>query len=32
VLLDANLYLDILDQIKTVAKCDPENPPNKCEW
>jgi hypothetical protein len=32
VLLDANLYLEILDQIKTVAKCDPENPPNKCEW
>ena len=32
VLLDAQKYLLILDQIKTVAKCSPEDPPNKCEW
>ncbi len=32
VLLDAQKYLEILDKIKTVAKCDPENPPNKCTW
>ena len=32
VLLDAEKGLEILDQIKTEAKCDPENPPNKCEW
>jgi branched-chain amino acid transport system substrate-binding protein len=32
VLLDAAKGLEILDQIKTEAKCDPENPPNKCEW
>ena len=32
VLLDAAKGLEILDQIKSVAKCDPANPPNKCEW
>lgn len=32
VLLDAQKLLEIIDQIKTVAKCDPENPPNKCQW
>ncbi len=32
VLLDAQKYLLILDQIKTVAKCDPQDPPNKCTW
>lgn len=32
VLLDAAKGLQILDQIKTVAKCTPENPPNKCTW
>jgi branched-chain amino acid transport system substrate-binding protein len=32
VLLDAAKGLEILDQIVTKAKCDPENPPNKCEW
>lgn len=32
VLLDAQKGLEILDQIKTEAKCDPANPPNKCEW
>jgi branched-chain amino acid transport system substrate-binding protein len=32
VLLDAQKYLLILDQIKTVAKCDPADPPNKCTW
>jgi branched-chain amino acid transport system substrate-binding protein len=31
-LLDAELLLDIIDQIKTEAQCDPENPPNKCSW
>jgi hypothetical protein len=32
VLLDAEKGLLILDQIKTEAVCDPENPPNKCTW
>lgn len=32
VLLDAAKYLEILDKIKTVAKCDTPNPPNKCTW
>jgi hypothetical protein len=32
VLLDAEKGLMVLDQIKTVAKCVPENPPNKCTW
>ena len=32
VLLDAQKGLDVLDQIKTTAKCTPENPPNKCSW
>lgn len=32
VLLDAAKGLSLLEQIVTFAKCDPENPPNKCEW
>ena len=32
VLLDAQKGLEVLDQIKTEAKCTPENPPNKCTW
>ena len=32
VLLDAQRWLEILDEIKTEAKCDTPNPPNKCEW
>jgi len=32
VLLDAEKGLQLLEQIVTYAKCDPENPPNKCEW
>ena len=32
VLLDAEKGLLILDQIKTEASCDPENPPNECTW
>jgi len=32
VLLDAAKGLEILEQIVTKATCDPENPPNKCEW
>ncbi len=32
VLLDAQKGLQLLEQIVTYAKCDPENPPNKCEW
>jgi branched-chain amino acid transport system substrate-binding protein len=32
VLLDAAKGLEILDQIVTKATCDPENPPNVCEW
>jgi branched-chain amino acid transport system substrate-binding protein len=32
VLLDAEKGLEILEQIVTKATCDPENPPNKCQW
>ncbi len=32
VLLDAAKGLSLLEQIVTYAKCDPENPPNKCQW
>jgi branched-chain amino acid transport system substrate-binding protein len=32
VLLDAAKGLEILEQIVTKATCDPENPPNQCEW
>jgi branched-chain amino acid transport system substrate-binding protein len=32
VFLDPQKALQALDQVKTVAKCTPENPPNKCEW
>jgi hypothetical protein len=32
VLLNAAKGLEILDQIKTEAKCDPANPPNECKW
>ena len=32
VLLDAQKGLELIDAIKTEAKCTPENPPNKCEW
>ena len=32
VLLDAQKGLMLLERIVTYAKCDPENPPNKCEW
>jgi branched-chain amino acid transport system substrate-binding protein len=32
VLLDPAKGLEILDQIKAVAKCTPEAPPNKCTW
>jgi len=32
VYLDSQQALDLLDQVKTVAKCDPEAPPNKCSW
>jgi branched-chain amino acid transport system substrate-binding protein len=32
VLLDAAKGLMLLEQIVTYAKCDPENPPNKCTW
>jgi hypothetical protein len=32
VLLDAAKGLEMLDSIKSVAKCDPADPPNKCEW
>ena len=32
VLLDAAKGLEILEQIVTKATCEPENPPNKCEW
>jgi ABC-type branched-subunit amino acid transport system substrate-binding protein len=32
VLLDAQKGLQLLEQIVTYAKCDPQSPPNKCEW
>jgi hypothetical protein len=32
VILDAERALEIIEQIVTRATCDPENPPNKCEW
>jgi hypothetical protein len=32
VLLDSEQALSLLDQVKTTAKCVPENPPNKCQW
>jgi hypothetical protein len=32
VLLDAAKSLELIDSIKTEAKCDPADPPNKCEW
>jgi hypothetical protein len=32
VTLDAQAALDLVSKIATPAKCDPENPPNKCEW
>jgi ABC-type branched-subunit amino acid transport system substrate-binding protein len=32
VLLDAAKGLEILDQIKTEAECDPADPPNECTW
>ena len=32
VLLDAAKGLEILEQIVTKATCQPENPPNECQW
>jgi branched-chain amino acid transport system substrate-binding protein len=32
VLLDAEKGLEILEQIVTKATCDPESPPNECQW
>jgi ABC-type branched-subunit amino acid transport system substrate-binding protein len=32
VLLDAAKSLELIDSIKTTATCDPESPPNTCEW
>ena len=32
VLLDPQLALSTLDQVKTTATCTPENPPNKCTY
>ncbi|MEW6225192.1 MAG: ABC transporter substrate-binding protein [Chloroflexota bacterium] len=32
VLLDAAKGLEILEQIVTKATCEPENPPNECQW
>jgi branched-chain amino acid transport system substrate-binding protein len=32
VILDAERALEIIEQIVTKATCDPENPPNECEW
>jgi ABC-type branched-subunit amino acid transport system substrate-binding protein len=32
VLLDAQKGLTVFDQIKSLAKCDKPEPPNKCSW
>ena len=32
VMLDAQKALDLLDQVKTEADCDPVDPPNECSW
>jgi branched-chain amino acid transport system substrate-binding protein len=31
-LLDAQQWLEMVDQIKVEATCDPADPPNQCEW
>jgi len=30
--LNAAKGLEILEQIVTKATCNPENPPNECQW
>lgn len=30
--LDSDKALDLIAQVTTSAKCDPEDPPNRCEW
>lgn len=30
--LDADRALEVVEAIATEAECDPENPPNTCEW
>lgn len=30
--LDAERALEVVDAIATEAECDPESPPNTCEW
>ncbi len=32
VLLNAQKALELVDQIKSDATCDPSDPPNQCEW
>jgi branched-chain amino acid transport system substrate-binding protein len=32
VLLDAEKGLELLEQIETEASCEPEDPPNVCQW
>jgi branched-chain amino acid transport system substrate-binding protein len=32
VILDAERALEIIEQIAVKAECDPETPPNQCEW
>ncbi len=32
VLLDAEKGLEVLDQVKVEAECDPADPPNECAW
>jgi len=32
VILDAERALEILETIAVKAECEPENPPNQCEW
>jgi len=32
VALDPAKALDLLDQVKTEAVCDPADPPNECSW
>lgn len=32
VILDAERAIEIIQEIAVAAECDPENPPNTCEW
>ena len=32
ILLDPDQALELIEQIQTEAECDPEDPPNRCDW